>query len=208
MEEWENSVADVPPSNVFNYDETNLRDDPGQKKSLFRRGVRHAEKVVNTTKQCISIMFCGSAAGTLLPPMVVYKALHLYPKWVERGPKGCVYATTKSGWFDSCTFQLWFEKLFLPAIKNLPGKKVLVGDNLSSHINDEVISLCRRNNVAFVCLPAYATHIMQPLDVGVFSSLKAHWKTVLTEYKQANPRECSLNKCDFPGKSYTGTENL
>ena len=28
----------VPPQNVLNYDETNLSDDPGQEKLIFKRG--------------------------------------------------------------------------------------------------------------------------------------------------------------------------
>ncbi|KAK6185682.1 hypothetical protein SNE40_007862 [Patella caerulea] len=37
-----NGEPTVPPSNIFNYDETNLADDPGVKKCLFKRGVKYA----------------------------------------------------------------------------------------------------------------------------------------------------------------------
>ena len=63
----------VPPENLFNFDETCMRDDPGRKKCIFRKGTKHCELVMNSSKSNISVMFCGSAAGYMLPPMIVYK---------------------------------------------------------------------------------------------------------------------------------------
>jgi hypothetical protein len=37
-------VEGVPPMNVFNYDETNFRDDPGASQCLFKKGVRYPEQ--------------------------------------------------------------------------------------------------------------------------------------------------------------------
>ena len=76
----------VPPTNIFNYDETNLSDDPGTKKSIFGRGVNYPETVKDSTNTSTSIMFCGSAAEQTLPAYVVYKADHLWSTWMECGP--------------------------------------------------------------------------------------------------------------------------
>jgi hypothetical protein len=37
----------VPPENIFNFDETNLTGNPGQKKVIVRRGVKYPEKICN-----------------------------------------------------------------------------------------------------------------------------------------------------------------
>ncbi|KAJ8720589.1 hypothetical protein PYW08_006054 [Mythimna loreyi] len=42
----ETSLKDVPPSNILNFDETNLSDDPGSKKCIFKRGTKHHERVI------------------------------------------------------------------------------------------------------------------------------------------------------------------
>ena len=52
VENYTRVAADIPPSNVFNYDETNLTEDPGAKKALYRPGVKYAEKVSNHSKSC------------------------------------------------------------------------------------------------------------------------------------------------------------
>lgn len=45
IEHWTKTIEGVPPSSIFNYDETNMRDDPGAKKCLFKKGTNYPEKV-------------------------------------------------------------------------------------------------------------------------------------------------------------------
>ena len=63
----EESLKDFPASNLFSYDETNVTDDPGSK-----------QVITHYSKSYVSVMFAGSADGTYLPPMVVYKSENIY----------------------------------------------------------------------------------------------------------------------------------
>lgn len=177
-------VKDVPPENIWNLDETNLSDDPSRKKVICRRGVKYPERVCNFSKSSTSVMMCGSASGELLPPFVVYKALKMWDIWVEGGPKGARYSSTKSGWFDSNCFNEWFDTLLLPKLKKLPGKRVVIADNLSSHLNVNVFQKCKDNDISFVCLPPNSTHLTQPLDVAFFRPMKVAWRTILSQWKE------------------------
>ena len=177
------TIDGVAPQNIMNYDETNLSDDPGEKKCLFRRGVKYPERIMNSTKASTSVMFSATANGELLPTYVVYKAVNLMNTWTEGGPAKVRYNRTKSGWFDSVTFEDWFFTVVVPWAKKLNRKKVIIGDNLSSHLSPQVVKACERENIAFVCLPPNSTHLCQPLDVAVYSSLKIHWRAVLSKWK-------------------------
>ncbi len=75
-----------------------------------------------------------------------------------------------------------FFKTYLPFAHRLPGKKVLIGDNLSSHLSTKVIVTSKENNIEFVCLPPNATDKMQPLSVGFFAQMKGAWHKQLREY--------------------------
>lgn len=143
-------------------------------------------------------MFCGSATGVLLPPYVVYKGVNCYPAWCANGIPGGCYSSNKSGWFDHFTFTDWFKRVLLPHIRRQPGKKVLLGDNLSSHISVEVIELCREHDIEFVCLPCNSTDKMQPLDVGFFGPMKQAWRKLLQAYAKADPTAKLLEKKEFP----------
>jgi hypothetical protein len=175
----EKELEGVPPENIWNYDETNLTDDPGAKKAIFKRGVKYAEQIRNHSKSAISMMFCGNAAGDMVPPYIVFKAENLWKGWCLNGPKGSRYNTSPSGWFNGFIYSDWFHKSLLPKVQRRPGKHVLIGDNLSSHISDDVINTCKEQNIAFICLPPNSTDKLQPLDVGYFGPLKSHWRSML-----------------------------
>ncbi|XP_072384619.1 uncharacterized protein [Diabrotica undecimpunctata] len=143
-------------------------------------------------------MFCGNAAGKMLPPYVVYKSNKLWLTWVKNGPNGARYNRSKSRWFDTAFFEDWFAFLLLPTLKPIPGIKVLIGDNLSSHISIKVLQLCATENIKFVCLPANSTHLTQPLDVAYFRPMKIAWRNILVEYKTLNVNTNLIPKGTFP----------
>jgi len=188
----------VDPSQIYNYDETNFTDDPSRKKCIVRRGVKRLERISAYSKQAFSVMFCGSAAGDYLPPMVVYKAKHCYDGWTSDGIKGAVYDSTESGWFDMRTFEKWFDKVFLEHVKEVSGPKVIIGDNLSSHFSPNVIALCKKHNVRFLTLVPNSTHLCQPLDVAVFRPMKVLWRAMLTGWKIESRSIGTIPKATFP----------
>ena len=53
FDRFEKVAAGVPPENICNYDETNLRDDPGVKKAIFQRGVKYTEQVRDSKNLCL-----------------------------------------------------------------------------------------------------------------------------------------------------------
>ena len=52
---------------------------------------------------------------------------------------------------------------------------LLIYDGHGSHIQLEMIDLAKENGVHLFCLPPHMTHILQPLDVGVFRPLSKAW---------------------------------
>ena len=194
----ETSVEGVTPENIYNYDETNVTDNPKAKTVIVRRGRRRVERKIEHSKQTISLMFCGSATGQYLPPMVVYRAANLYSSWTQNGPRGAIYDSTPSGWFDSRTFEFWFENLFLPNVSSNPGPKVIIGDNLPSHFSPNVIQAAGDHNIRFITMPPNATHLCQPLDVAVFQPVKRTWRKLLEQWRKESRRKGSIPKSVFP----------
>ena len=47
-----------------------------------------------------------------------------------------------------------------------------------------------------LCLPAHSSHILQPLDVGVYGHVKKEWRTILQDY-YFNSRAEKLDKKNF-----------
>ena len=120
------TLKGLPLNAIFNYDKTNLTDNPGQKKVLTKRDMKYPERIINSSKSSISLMIAGNAAGDVLPPYVVYKSKHLWDTWTYNGPPGTRYANTASGWFESETFSDWFFQLLLPRHKKMKVKRLFL----------------------------------------------------------------------------------
>lgn len=99
-------------------------------------------------------MFFGNAIRQMLLAYVVCKSESFWTTWMEGGPARSCYGTTKSEWFDEFEFDYWFNTILLPAAKNLPRTKVLIGDNFFSHFPELVLLECEKCNIQFYCLPA------------------------------------------------------
>ena len=64
-----------------------------------------------------------------------------------------------------------------------PGEpRLLILDGHVSHINYKFLSYCERNDIVVFCLPLHSTHLLQPLDVGLFSPLQTHYQKAVEDY--------------------------
>ena len=201
IEHLEKELEGVPPSNIWNYDETCLVNDPGRVKCIVKRGTGYPERVINHTKAGVSIMFCGNAEGEGLPPSCVYKSTAVIMNtWIRGAPEGTKFNRSVSGWFDEGIFECFFNDMLLPRMKNQDGTKVMIGDNLLSHISELVIRSCQKHNIRFICLPSNSTHMTQPLDVAYFKPLKVAWRKILNEFckTKMGQKETSIPKDIFP----------
>jgi hypothetical protein len=102
------------PERVFNADETGLNTDGTVAAAYLKKGTKVAVTInPSGGKVQYSVLICGNAVGTMLPPFVVYRAKNLYDTWCRGGPPGTQYACTKSGWMESEAFLQWMEKVKL-----------------------------------------------------------------------------------------------
>lgn len=147
-------------------------------------------------------MFAAAGDGHLLSLYVVYRAENLYNTWVSGGLPGTVYNRSKSGWFTMEIFEDWFIKIVLPHFRKFDSEKpkIIIGDNLTSHVSKWVIEQCTLNNIKFVLLPPNSTGICQPLDVAYFKPLKSKWSQLLSEWKSKH--RGTIPKDTFPRLKY------
>ena len=60
-----------------------------------------------------------------------------------------------------------------------------------------LVELAHQKGIHLVCFPPHATHLLQPLDFGVFEPLKSSWKKIMKKY-QISTRALSVTKEEFP----------
>ena len=133
-----------------------------------------------------TVVTCISASRFVLPPCLIYPRKKAVPENFREGAvPGTLFKSTESGWITQEVYMEWFQwfiKVFPPARPVL-----LIEDGHGSHISIELIELARANEVNLLCLPAHTTHILQPLDVGVFKSFKTFFSKACHKYLTKHP---------------------
>lgn len=59
---------------------------------------------------------------------------------------------------------------------------MLVVDGHNSHFTWDFVHSCMDNQIDIFCLPPHTTHILQPLDVGIFGPLQHHYSQAASDY--------------------------
>ena len=116
--------------------------------------------------------------------MFIFPRVRVRPEFLDRGPTGAVARANKSGWITEELFTEWFEHFLEHAQpKSRQHPTLLLADGHASHVNNlQLIDKARENNVILLIFPSHCTHRLQPLDVGIYKSLKWNYdKEVLHE---------------------------
>ena len=65
-----------------------------------------------------------------------------------------------------------FESVTQKQLQSLDNYRLLLCDGHDSHVSADFVSFCIHHHIDLLFLPPHSSHILQPLDVGIFSPLK------------------------------------
>ncbi|KAG5281619.1 hypothetical protein AALO_G00046870 [Alosa alosa] len=160
------------PELIYNCDETGFGDKGhSRQRILCHKGQRcvYAQQV--TTREHITVHCCANAAGESIPPFVIFRGSFPSTAYGLEGPQNALYGVSEKGYMDSDLFLKWLGHFVKYARQERP--LLLFMDQHEAHVGTGVVDFCRANRIEVVCLPAHTTHVLQPLDVAVYGSLKA-----------------------------------
>lgn len=159
---------------IFNMDETGITTVPKKSPKVYgEKGAKRIGSAISAERgRTVTAVFCMSASGTYIPPMLIYPRVRMTPLLQKNGPPGSVYRCSKNGWTNEVLFVAWLKHFqrFVKASADDP--VLLVLDNHGSHISVEATEFCRSNSIHVVSLPPHTSHRLQPPDLTFFSSLK------------------------------------
>ena len=164
--------------NIYNIDETGFAVRTTQLTRIIVDSTQKSSWKITLGKQeWITAIECVDAASGALPPMVIFKAQNTNSGWIPEGtPPNWRLSTSNSGWtLNSHGFE-WLRIVFEPEsrVKSRGKPRLLIMDGHASHITANMIALCMENNIDLLILPPHCSHLLQPLDVGVFGLMKKY----------------------------------
>ena len=177
------AINNVPAPFIVNADETGFQEWCDFKNMHSCVPAEFTEKSLDyPLKRCgaRSTALIGiSLSETLLLPLVIVKRSTLDMELIENGyGDKAVYAHSPSGYITSDLYSQWFSESLVPYIQKerarsgYAGKSVLIVDGCSAHQSEKVDILALDNKIKILTLPSHSSHILQPLDLGIFGVQK------------------------------------
>ncbi|XP_030751725.1 jerky protein homolog-like [Sitophilus oryzae] len=188
------------PSRVFNSDETAFFLNPKGGKVLAPKGDKSVYQQVNSDeKECLTVLVTGNAAGQIPPPMVVFRYDRIPKEIAMSIPENWGIGKSESGWMTGETFFEFITNIFHPWLlgNNITLPIILFIDGHASHLNLHTSRFCADNGIILTALFPNATHLIQPMDLAVFRTLKEGWKTKVQQWRIDNHESPVLKKVHF-----------
>lgn len=179
-----------PPHRVFNVDETSLSTVPGKNSKTFaKKGRKQVARVISAERGIsTTAVICMSAAGSFIPPMLIFCRKRMKAELTDGAPPGTIFACNDSGWMKLDLFKQWFQHFLNFTKPSADDPVLLILDGHLSHTkNLDVILKARESFVTLFCLPPHTTHKLQPLDVGVMFPLSAYLDQALEKWINHHP---------------------
>ena len=126
------------PAQIYNFDEVGMPLDHRSPRVIVKKGQKKVRYRSSGNKSQVTALVCVNAAGSAMPPYIIFDAKNLNLDWTEGEIPGTTYGLSNNGWIDMELFRLWFKKHFLHhALSARP--LLLLMDGHSSHYNPETI---------------------------------------------------------------------
>jgi hypothetical protein len=192
---------EVRSSDIYNVDETGFRmGDTGRSYIVVSKKQGYTGKTPEDRGEGLTVIECASATGTAIPPFIIFKGKSIQSTWVPSdAPLDWMTAVSPKGWTSNALGYKWLTENFDPQTREKADYRyrMLILDGHGSHLTVPFIRFCMRNRIVLLCLPAHTSHMLQPLDVGVFSPHKYYYRraseNILRDTHQAIPKSHFIN---------------
>ncbi|KAH9111444.1 hypothetical protein AeMF1_014040 [Aphanomyces euteiches] len=167
---------------VFNIDETAFDSRNKSQKVLALGGSKAIWSKTVSASFHLSLIVCGSASGSVLPPVFIFPGSELYRDLENCDAiNGSAVTTSNKGFITEELFFNWID-WFSAHVGGVKCPILLVMDNYGSHLSMRCFKKCERLQVKILFLPENATHLVQPLDICVFAPFKRAIREGISDY--------------------------
>lgn len=190
---------------IFNVDESGICIVQSKvAKVIGLRGKRQVAALTSAERGAlITIVVCMNAAGTFVPPLVIFPRKNMSHQLEKGAPPGTIFAVHPSGWIQTNLFTMWFQH-FVDVMPTQDKPVLLILDGHYSHTqNINLIDLARKKHVSIVSLPPHSSHKMQPLDRTFMGPLKVMYSEEIRQWLRYSERPVSAyDVMELFGKAY------
>ncbi|KKA21789.1 hypothetical protein T310_4188 [Rasamsonia emersonii CBS 393.64] len=174
----------IHEDDIWNFDETGFAMGLCSTSKVITAAERseRPRTVIQGNREWVTIIETVSSKGIHIPPVIILKAASQQAAWYQEPTlsKDWWIATSENGWTTDEIGLRWLKEVFEP---------------YSRRYTTEFDTFCKENAIVCLCMPAHASHLLQPLDVGVFGPLKRAYGKLLEKRMIAGNNH--IDKEDF-----------
>ena len=181
FDEFEKTIKekDIRIEDMYNMDETGFAIGVVQRSYVVvNKDSKTRYQAQPGRQEWASVLECVCADGGLITPFIILKGEKVMSSWLPPAALDLNwhFGASQKGWTSNNLGFEWLVRVFDPATRQkLNGDdrmRLLICDGHDSHISAKFVAHCIDNNICLFLLLPHSSHLLQPLDVGVFSPLK------------------------------------
>lgn len=173
---------------IFNLDETGTTTVQKPKKIVAAKGAKQVSKCTSAERgELVTTCCIVSASGNSLPPVMIFPRKTFKEFMLFGCLPGTLGLATPSGWMNSELFPQVMKHFVKFSHSSKDNPSLLIYDNHESHLSIAALNIAKQNGVHVVTLPPHCSNKLQPLDVSVFQSFKAHYNAAVDSLMLAHP---------------------
>ncbi|KIM94488.1 hypothetical protein OIDMADRAFT_75280, partial [Oidiodendron maius Zn] len=188
----------IQDKDIYNFDETG-----------FQIGVSSGEMVLvpkdilavytadPENKELITSVETINYGGRKVPPIIIFAGAYHLRRYFKNNLDGDILFARSSSGYSNDKLGLKYLEHFnrYTQSKSIGQYRMLIFDGHGSHLTQEFLDFCWQHHIRPFQLPAHTTHLLQPLDVGVFQSLKHNFKKEVRKQVFMGAKE--ISRTDF-----------
>ena len=123
--------------------------------------------------------------------------VYLSTWYITNLPSKWTIVLSKNGWTNDKLGYHWLTEIFDPYTRNrkVGRYRLLILDGHSSYITPEFNQYCLNYDIIPLYMPPYSSHLLQPLDISCFATLKWSYGCLIEDYIRLSIYY--VNKLDF-----------
>ena len=181
--EWFETVKQViqdykiETKNIYNMDETGFSIGSTQAGYVIVDDTVQSQFQAQPGRQeWVTILECICGDGSVVAPLVIFKGENGSTGWAQSSevPRNWRFSASQNGWTSNQHGVEWLRGCFDPETREKANGefRLLILDGHGSHVTGSFIMHCMDHRIALMRLPPHTSHVLQPLDVGLFGPLK------------------------------------
>ena len=183
---------------MYNFDETGFRIGAGRAFFVITRNQNRRHYISSyTNRESLTAIETISGSGSSIAPFLILKGQEFMEAMFKNALPGSTVLSLNDTGYSTDRIAYEYIKHFEKETRSRRQgvKRLLLFDNHVSHLSQQLLQHCNDNDIIPFALVPHSSHLCQPLDVGIFQTMKAKHGQILDE--AARYVMCILCRFDF-----------